>query len=96
VAAPIVAAPVVAAPSAAAPAPVIAPAAPIVAAVVAPADTAALHAIVQSAGLQWVESKPGISQAFASQTVVQVKLGREPKPAEIVSDVPLTQVETKR
>ena len=87
----------VAAPIVAAPAPVIAPAAPVVVApVAAPADTAALHAIVQSAGLQWVESKPGIAQAFATQTVVQVKLGREPKPAEIVSDVPLTQVETKR
>ena len=69
----------------------------LAAAVVAtPADTAALHAIVQSAGLQWVESKPGIAQAFASQPAAQVKLGREPKAAEIISDVALIQVETKR
>jgi ribonuclease E len=84
------------------PAPVVAPAtvvaAPVVtpAVVATPADTASLHAIVQSAGLQWVESKPGIAQAFATQVVAQVKLGREPKPAEIVSDVPLTHVETKK
>ena len=85
----------------AAPAPVaaqvITPAPVLAAAVVAtPADTAALHAIVQSAGLQWVESKPGIAQAFASQPAAQVKLGREPKAAEIISDVALIQVETKR
>ncbi len=102
--APVLIAPVAVAPAIAEPTPVVV--APVIAVVTAPvtapavvstpADTASLHAIVQSAGLQWVESKPGIAQAFASQVVVQVKLGREPKPAEIVSDVPLTQVETKR
>jgi hypothetical protein len=64
--------------------------------VTAPADTVSLHAIVQSAGLQWVESKPGIAHAFATQVIAQAKLGREPKAAELVSDVPLTQVETKK
>ena len=97
---PVVAAPapvaVTPAPVVAAPTPVVVTPAPVVAAPApAPADTAALHAIVQTAGLQWVESKPGVAQAFASQAVVQVKLGREPKPAEIVSSVPLMQVETK-
>ncbi len=87
--APVVA--VVAPEPALAPAPVAAPAV-----MATPADTAALHAIVQSAGLQWVESKPGIAQSFANQAVVQVKLGREPKPAEIISEVPLIQVETKK
>jgi len=95
VAAPVVAmAPVVAV---VAPEPALAPAPVAAPAVMAtPADTAALHAIVQSAGLQWVESKPGIAQSFANQAVVQVKLGREPKPAEIISEVPLIQVETKK
>ena len=87
--APVAAAPVAIAPVAVPPTPAVAAPAP------APADTAALHAIVQTAGLQWVESKPGVAQAFASQAVVQVKLGRDPKPAEIVSSTPLMQVETK-
>jgi len=85
-------------PAVAAPTPVVPAVAPVATpnVVATPADTATLHAIVQSAGLQWVESKPGIAEAFLTQVVVQVKLGREPKPAEIVSDVPLTQVETKK
>ncbi len=95
-----VAAPVVA------PVAAIIPVAPVVAApvqqasiapVIAPVqDPAALHAIVNAAGLQWVESKPErVASALASQTASTVKLGREPKPAEIVSEVPLMQVETK-
>jgi ribonuclease E len=65
--------------------------------VVAPVqDPAALHAIVNAAGLQWVESKPErVAIALAGQTASPVKLGREPKPAEIISEVALMQVETK-
>ena len=61
------------------------------------ADTATLHAIVQSAGLKWVESDPvRVAQAMANQRVVPVKLGREPKPQAVVSNVSLVQVETNR
>ena len=80
----------------AAPAPVAAPVAaqPIV---ITPAlDTAALHAIVQSAGLQWVESDPArVAQAKANQVIVAVQLGRARKPAAVVSNEPLVQVETR-
>jgi ribonuclease E len=60
-------------------------------------DQATLHAIVQTAGLQWVETDPArVAQAMASQRLVPVKLGREPKPKAVVSDQPLVQVETIR
>ena len=60
-------------------------------------DQATLHAIVQTAGLQWVETDPNrVAQAMASQNVVPVKLGREPKPKAAVSSQPLVQVETIR
>ena len=60
-------------------------------------DQATLHAIVQTAGLQWVETDPArVAQALASQNVVPVKLGREPKPKAAVSSQPLVQVETIR
>jgi ribonuclease E len=60
-------------------------------------DQATLHAIVQTAGLQWVETDPArVAQAMASQNVVPVKLGREPKPKAAVSSQPLVQVETIR
>ena len=60
-------------------------------------DQATLHAIVQTAGLQWVETDPvRVAQAMASQRVVPVKLGREPKPSAAVSSEPLVQVETIR
>jgi ribonuclease E len=92
VAAPAVA-PVVAPVETAAPTPVSAP-------IVVPAvraDNATLHSIVQTAGLQWVESDPvRVAQAMANQRVVHVKLGREPKPRAIVSSEPLVQVETRR
>ncbi len=91
-----VAAPAPAPAPAAAPAPVAAPVAaqPIV---ITPAlDTAALHAIVQSAGLQWVESDPArVAQAKANQVIVPVQLGRARKPAAVVSNEPLVQVETR-
>ena len=62
----------------------------------APADLATLHAIVQTAGLQWVESKPeSVAQALANQTAAPVKLGREPKPSTVVSSAPLSQIETR-
>ncbi len=74
-----------------------APSAPIVVPATPRADTATLHAIVQSAGLQWVESDPArVAQAMANQRVVPVKLGREPKPQPVVSNTPLIQVETNR
>lgn len=60
-------------------------------------DQATLHAIVQTAGLQWVETDPArVAQALASQNVVPVELGREPKPKAAVSSQPLVQVETIR
>ena len=60
-------------------------------------DQATLHAIVQTAGLQWVETDPNrVAQAMTSQNVVPVKLGREPKPKAAVSSQPLVQVETIR
>lgn len=61
------------------------------------ADNATLHAIVQTAGLQWVESDPvRVAQAMANQRVTPIKLGREPKPRVAVSSEPLVQVETSR
>ncbi|MFM7007758.1 MAG: ribonuclease E/G [Betaproteobacteria bacterium] len=91
-----VAAPAAAPATVAAPAPVAAPVAaqPIV---ITPAlDTAALHAILQSAGLQWVESDPArVAQAKANQVIVPVQLGRARKPAAVVSNEPLVQVETR-
>jgi ribonuclease E len=82
----------VTAPSIAAPAPVAA-AAPAPAPV---ADLATLHAIVHAAGLQWVESDPvRVAQTLAQQPTVSIKLGRERKPAVVVSNEPLVQVETR-
>ena len=104
--APMAAAPVAPAPIApvaeiavAAPAPVAveAPAPSIAASAPAPvADLATLHAIVRAAGLQWVESDPiRVAQTLAEQPVVSVKLGRERKPAVVISSEPLVQVETR-
>ena len=90
------AAPVVEAPAAA---PVVATPAPVAMPAPAPVvDKATLHAIVQAAGLTWVESNPDrVAQALASlQTTVAPTLGRAPKPAVIVSSAPLQQVETRR
>jgi ribonuclease E len=73
--------------------------APVAAAAPAPApvaDLATLHAIVHAAGLQWVESDPvRVAQTLAQQTTVSIKLGRERKPAVVVSSEPLVQVETR-
>jgi ribonuclease E len=60
------------------------------------ADLATLHAIVRSAGLQWIESDPiRVAQTMAEQPTVSIKLGRERKPAVVVSNEPLVQVETR-
>jgi ribonuclease E len=60
------------------------------------ADVATLHAIVQAAGLQWIESDPiRVAQTLAEQPTVSVKLGRERKPAVVISSEPLVQVETR-
>jgi ribonuclease E len=73
--------------------------APVAAAAPAPApvaDLATLHAIVHAAGLQWVESDPvRVAQTLAQQPTVSLKLGRERKPAVVVSSEPLVQVETR-
>jgi len=73
--------------------------APVAAAAPAPApvaDLATLHAIVHAAGLQWVESDPvRVAQTLAQQPTVSIKLGRERKPAVVVSSEPLVQVETR-
>jgi ribonuclease E len=58
-------------------------------------DTAALHAIVQSAGLQWIESDQArVATAMANQVVIPLQLGRARKPGAVVSNEPLVQVET--
>lgn len=60
-------------------------------------DRNALHAIVSSAGLRWVESNPE-RVAIAQQEVASqrpMKLGREPKIAPRIEHVTLTQVETR-
>jgi ribonuclease E len=77
------------------PTPVPTPAAPQP--IITPAlDTAALHAIVQSAGLQWIESDQArVATAMANQVVVPLQLGRARKPAAVVSNEPLVQVETR-
>jgi hypothetical protein len=55
-----------------------------------------LHAIVQSAGLQWIESDEArVATAMANQVVVPLQLGRARKPAAVVSNEPLVQVETR-
>jgi len=60
------------------------------------ADVATLHAIVQAAGLQWIETDPvRVAQTLAQQPTVSVKLGRERKPAVVISSEPLVQVETR-
>ena len=79
-------------------APVAVAAAPVVAtpAPAPVADVATLHAIVQAAGLQWIESDPiRVAQTLAEQPTVSVKLGRERKPAIVISSEPLVQVETR-
>ena len=94
-AAPVAPAPVaVAAPASVA---IEAPAPAITAPAPAPvADLATLHAIVRSAGLQWIESDPiRVAQTLAEQPTVSVKLGRERKPAVVISSEPLVQVETR-
>jgi len=88
------------APVAAAPASVaIATPAPVAAAAPAPApvaDLATLNAIVHAAGLQWIESDPvRVAQTLAQQPTVSIKLGRERKPAVVISSEPLVQVETR-
>jgi ribonuclease E len=60
------------------------------------ADLAKLHAIVNAAGLQWIESDPArVAQTLAQQPTVSIKLGRERKPAVVISSEPLVQVETR-
>jgi hypothetical protein len=60
------------------------------------ADLATLHAIVRSAGLQWIESDQArVATAMANQVIVPVQLGRARKPAAVVSNEPLVQVETR-
>ncbi len=90
-------APIVAPAPVAAPTPAPVAAAPAQPVAITPAlDTAALHAIVQSAGLQWIESDPArVAIAKANQVVVPVQLGRARKPAAVVSNEPLVQVETR-
>ena len=96
----------VAAAAVSAPAPALAPtptpapivtAAPVAVAAPAPvADVETLHAIVRSAGLQWIESDPiRVAETLAKQPTVALKLGRERKPAVVISAEPLVQVETR-
>ena len=60
-------------------------------------DKSSLIQMVQSVGLQWVETDPvRAAQANSAVRFTPVKLGREPKPVAHVSNVPLVQVETRR
>ncbi|ANY15465.1 Rne/Rng family ribonuclease [Bordetella pseudohinzii] len=59
---------------------------------------AALNAVVQAAGLTWVQTDPARhaqSQARSAADQAPVRLGRERKPVAQVSSVPLVQVETR-
>ena len=59
---------------------------------------AALNAVVQAAGLTWVQTDPvrhAQSQARSAADQAPVRLGRERKPVAQVSSVPLVQVETR-
>ncbi len=59
---------------------------------------AALNAVVQAAGLTWVQTDPARhaqSQARSAADQAPVRLGRERKPVVQVSSVPLVQVETR-
>ncbi len=93
--APVAVAPVAVAPVAVAPV-AVAPVAVAPVAVAPVADLATLHAIVRSAGLQWVESDSArVAETLAQQPSVTVKLGRERKPTVTLSSDPLVQVETR-
>lgn len=87
------------APPAAAPQPPAAQA-PISVAPAAPAATTqGLHAIVNAAGLTWVETDPerhAQTQQRIAAAATPVRLGRERKPVPPVSSTPLQQVETRR
>lgn len=59
---------------------------------------AALNAVVQAAGLTWVQTDPvrhAQSQARSAADQAPVRLGRERKPVAPVSSAPLVQVETR-
>ena len=59
-------------------------------------DREALHAIIQAAGLKWVESDPErVAQARASTSGEPVRLGREPKSIARSEIRELVQVETR-
>ncbi|ARP95895.1 Rne/Rng family ribonuclease [Bordetella genomosp. 13] len=74
--------------------------APISVAPAAPAATTqGLHAIVNAAGLTWVETDPerhAQTQQRIAASATPVRLGRERKPVPPVSSAPLQQVETRR
>ena len=71
---------------AAIPEPVIAAAAPI-------ADTSSLMAVVESAGLQWVQTAPSaVAEPETVTPVVRTPRVRKPRP--VVAAEPLMQVET--
>ncbi|MVW71916.1 Rne/Rng family ribonuclease [Bordetella sp. 15P40C-2] len=58
-----------------------------------------LHAVVQSAGLKWVETDPerlAQTQQRIAAASTPVRLGRERKPVAPVANVTLVQVETQR
>ena len=60
-------------------------------------DKSSLMQMVQSVGLQWVETDPvRAAQANRAVQFTPIKLGREPKPVVQVSSTPLVQVETNR
>ncbi|KAK72273.1 hypothetical protein L573_2010 [Bordetella holmesii H620] len=60
---------------------------------------AALNAVVQAAGLTWVQTDPARqaqSQAQSAADQAPARLGRERKPVAQASSAPLVQVETAR
>jgi len=97
---PVPAVPVPAAPVAAAPVPV-APVAPVVTAPrpATPAVAEDLSQILQSAGLSLAATDPEklrAAQEAAAKAVAPVRVPRERKPAPVISDEPLIQVNTTR
>ena len=95
-AAPVAVAPAPVAPAPVAPAPV-APAAPATAPIVVRGEQA-LNAVVNAAGLTWVQTNPerhAQTQQSIAATQTPVRLGRERKAVAAVSNEPLVQVETQ-
>jgi ribonuclease E len=75
-----------------------APTQPLTVVTAKPIDREALHSVVNSVGLKWVESNPDnvvTAQAAAQMAPTAPRYGREPKAAPAVATIELKQVETQ-